>query len=144
MPQVDESDRPKKSLFSLVKDVLIGGIAVFGIIYVLLAIGASRAPSINRAQGGGASVSPGSEGRLDNGNPTVTVAIDQEVVADLVKASEGLNAPPLSGRFFYVPQGTEVRVIESSINAHRVRILSGFQKGRSGWVPFAWVRSASP
>lgn len=47
------------------------------------------------------------------------------------------------GRVFSVPRGTRVRVIDRVDQGILVEVLSGPAKGKSGWVPFFWIRKQS-
>ena len=107
------------------RDIVIAVLIVGGGIYFLIAIGStsSRAPAPQAPAG--------SDGKLSNGSPDISVAIDEEAAA--LTSSAG-------GRTFVVVEGTVVRVIESRATAQHVRIMSGAQKGKTGWVPSEWVK----
>jgi len=130
----------KVSAFQLLKDVITGALIIFGGIYVLIAIGSMsfRSPAPTPAVES-SSVPVGSEGRIVNGRPVIPVAIDEELLPALkrLEANQSLNG---IGPVFYVNEDTEVRVSESGPNGLRVRILTGPQKGRTGWVPSDWVK----
>ena len=130
-----------KSLSSWLKDLVIATIAIFGGIYLLMMIGSgafssqapNRTPEVT-------SVPAGSEGRLNAGGSIIPVAIDQEAVPDLrriVKSGELTGIGPM----FVVNDDTLVRVSETGSGSLRVTVLTGSQKGRSGWVPAEWVKS---
>jgi hypothetical protein len=128
------------SLFRLVKDLIIGVVIVFGGIYLFIAIGSRSLPATTSVAGSEvSSVAIGSEGQLSSGGPVIPVAIDEERIGDLKRTPAKQDLSEL-GPVFFVSEATPVRVSESSATGLRVRILSGPQKGRSGWVPFEWVK----
>lgn len=87
----------------------------------------------------------GQEGQLDNGGPTVLVAIDDAAFDDLNKAAgagddTGVRELVRAGRVFLAPQHTAIRVLENGLVSVRVRILDGAQKDKAGWVPAEFVK----
>jgi hypothetical protein len=132
-----------------IKDILIGVLTISGGIYLLIAIGSSSTstPPPQHSPGqSDSSISVGSEARLSRGGPNVPVAIDEEVLPDLIRAAAAHDLTAISslhGRIFLVPDETRARIVESSVNASRVRILSGSQKGRLGWVPVHWLKQSN-
>jgi hypothetical protein len=133
----------KVSPIQLLKDILLAVVVIFGGIYVLIAIGSmssrstssTTAPSVTATS----SVPVGSEGRINNGSSVIPVAVDEELLPELKKRA---GTPDLQGigPVFYVTEDTEARVSESTLTGVRVRILTGSQKGRLGWVPAEWVK----
>jgi hypothetical protein len=131
-----------------VKDLLIAVLIICGGIYLLLFIGSTsprvQAPAQTPVY---SSVPVGSEGQLRSGGSVIPVAIDEELLPELKRVIEN-NDPngleTLSGPVFFVADATPVRVSESGAGGLRVSILAGTQKGRSGWVPFEWVKPSNP
>ena len=122
------------------KDLLIGVIFVFGGVYLLMVIGSGGFSSQAPKQTPELSVVPaGSEGRLSNGIAQIPVAVDEETLPDL-KRSIANNDLTGIGPIFVVIDDTLVRVSETGNAGLRVTILNGSQKGRTGWVPFEWVK----
>ena len=125
---------------SWLKDVVIASVVIFGGIYVLMIIGSGalssrapvRAPEVT-------SVPAGSEGWLNTGSSVIPVAIDEEAVPDLKRIVKSGDLTGI-GPMFVVNDETLVRVSESGAGGLRVTILTGSQKGRSGWVPAEWVK----
>jgi len=133
-------------MFRFLKDIFLGLFIVCGGIYLLMAIGStSRPPHITEPQSQNSELVPAaSEGRLDNGNTNITIAVDQDALREVIQAAnQDLNRLTLTAPVFVVAKGTLVRVTESGVNSQRVRIQSGPQKGRSGWVPLGWVKPLS-
>jgi hypothetical protein len=134
----------KLSPFQLLKDILLAAVVISGGIYVLIAIGSmsSRPTSSTTAPPAATSfvtVPVGSEGRINNGSSVIPVAVDEELLPELKKAAGRSDLQGI-GPVFYVTEDTEARVGESSLTGLRVRILTGSQKGRVGWVPTEWVK----
>ena len=130
-----------------IKDILIAALIIGGGIYLLLAIGSTspRVPASAQTPDV-ASVPVGSEGQLHGGSSIVPVAVDEELLPELKRVVE--NHDPngfesLSGPVFFVAEDTPVRVSESGAGGLRVTMLSGSQKGRSGWVPVEWVKPST-
>ena len=122
------------------KDILIGIIFVFGGIYLLMVIGAGGFSSQPPKQTPKVSVVPaGSEGRLSSGSSLIPVAVDEEALPNLKRAVANQDLTGI-GPIFVVNDDTLIRVSETSNTGLRVTILNGSQKGRSGWVPFEWVK----
>jgi len=132
--------------FSVIRRIggFIAAVAIVaGAIYLLIAAGstASRRP----APVFFSSESPATEGLLNNGNTAVPVAIDENLLTDynykrLVGSRDLQGLTSFSGRVFFVTADTRVRITESGKSGKRVRVLSGPQKGRSGWVLSEWIR----
>ena len=127
-----------------IRDILIAVVIVFGGIYLLLVIGTTSPRVRPPAEASDvSSVAGGSEGQLHTGSSLIPVAVDEELLPELKRIVE--NHDPngfesLSGPIFFVTEDTPVRVSESGAGGMRVTMLSGSQKGRSGWVPWEWVR----
>ncbi len=126
--------------FSWLKDLVVAIIAVLGGIYLLMMIGSGAFSSKTPPRPSEApSVPAGSEGRLSAGSSSIPVAIDEEALPDLKRAVKSGDLTDL-GPMFIVSDDTLVRVSESGSGGVRVTILTGSQKGRSGWVPTEWVK----
>ena len=127
----------------LIKDILIGAVFIPVAIYVLIAIGSSSSVDHPAANSNQSSLSAGDEGRLHSGDERIPVAVDEEVLPKIEAAFTARDPraiASLSGRLFYVADGTPVRVSENGTQGPRVRILSGPEKGRLGWVSTAWLK----
>ena len=79
--------------------------------------------------------------------PTVIVALDREMLAEMIAAletgnQEGFERFRSSPRCVELPAGTRVRVLERRKRAveARVRVLEGPWESRIVWVPIDWVR----
>ena len=79
--------------------------------------------------------------------PAVTVALDREMLQEVIAALEAGNEEDLerlrsSPRCIEVAAGTRVRVLERRKRAveARVRVLEGPWESRIVWVPIDWVR----
>jgi hypothetical protein len=135
----------KRSIVSLIKDILLGAAIISGAIYLLIAIGSTQAPTRapeNSASGPSLSIASGTEAQLNNGNPTIPVALDEDILSQMVAAGNDLSrVPSIGGRLFYVTENAPVRIVEANAVAVRIRILAGNQKGRLGWVPIAWLKA---
>ncbi len=55
---------------------------------------------------------------------------DKSVLEDMLKG----------GKILEIENGTPVKVTAESSNERQVEIKDGPQRGRTGWVPFEWVR----
>jgi hypothetical protein len=69
----------------------------------------------------------------------VPLARDREAINALVRTNRigddyGQLQLLLSGRFFHVPTGTPVLIINTSWDLSQVRVLDGPQTGQTGWV----------
>jgi len=76
---------------------------------------------------------------------TVQLAVDKEssemwIKACVAKDYIGMVELEASGRIFTVPSGTKVLVIDSSFAIRKVRVLEGDAFGKSGWLPYEWVK----
>lgn len=65
---------------------------------------------------------------------------DEWVRSEIAGDMEGITNLCLLGRCFLVKQGERVLVIESSWTLRKVRMRSGPDKGRAGWVYMEAVR----
>ena len=152
LPTVDTkippSTRPKKkNLFGHNSSCFI-----FFIFIGIVALGLIVMGLINSDRNGNGSssdyVSPsrGENGILYlEGGKNVFVAVDKTSFDDylnaaLIEDNYGINELVMQGRLFYVPNGTRVKVIDSTFTTRKVRILEGEWEGASGWVPVEWVR----
>ena len=111
--------------------------AVAAIAFVLISLAGSRskAPSVN----------VGEQGRIASGAQRVIVGVDDAAFDQIVKSQQahdeaGLTALVLSGRAFFIDEGTRVLVIDRSTTLRKVRTLEGPAAGRAGWIPAEWVR----
>lgn len=88
----------------------------------------------------------GSEATIQVPNlEVVYLAIDEQAFDEWTKACVaedyiGMAQLQASGKVFTVPNGTKVLVIDSSFASIEVRILEGDAIGRSGWIPYEWVK----
>ena len=135
---------PARSILRQLTGFVTAAAIAAGLIYLLIALGSVPAPIQSVGQQTVSSVPPGSEGQVENGNAIIPIAIDEELLPDLVRAA---NAPDFSsaisslgGRVFFVTPRTSVRVSETGSKGVRVRVLTGPEKGRLGWVPADWVK----
>ena len=76
---------------------------------------------------------------------TVFLCVDKEAFdmfldAALANDSFGVAELEISGRMFGVPNGTKVLIIDSSFATRRVRVLEGYAVGKSGWLPYEWLK----
>lgn len=76
---------------------------------------------------------------------TAHLAVDEESMdlwtkACVAKDYIGMAQLEASGRVFPVPNGTKVLVIDSSFAIKKVRVLEGDAYGKSGWLPYEWVK----
>lgn len=112
-------------------------------VYLLIGIGSVPAPDLKTAPLSVSRMEAGSEGVLQRGASMVPVVLDEELLTQLITASTSPDPNAISrlgGRIFLVDPLTSVRISETGANGLRVRILTGSQKGRLGWVPFDWVK----
>jgi hypothetical protein len=92
------------------------------------------------------SATVGSEATISAPNlDTVYLAVDKDAFDLWVKASVskdyiGMQELESLGKVFPVPNGTKVLVIDSAFTARQVRVLEGNAYGRSGWLPYEWVK----
>jgi hypothetical protein len=133
-----------RSLFHQIRGIVFAALFAAAVLYLLLALGSAPAPEKLAGERSTASVPAGSEGQLQNGKPVIPVAIDEELLpqmaASLTAADYSTALSDLGGRVFLVDNATSIRVSETGVNGIRVRILTGSQKGRLGWVPVDWVK----
>ena len=112
-------------IFRQIKGVLLAVAVAAGVIYLLIALGSVPAPEHTVQDQPVSSLPPGSEGQLQNGNSAIPVAIDEDLLPDLIRAqtaSDYANAiSNLSGRIFFV---TIVKHISVSSFAEVDRIVS--------------------
>jgi hypothetical protein len=133
-----------RSLFHQIRGIVFAALLAAGVLYLLLALGSAPSPVTSVGERSTASVPAGSEGQLQNGKPVIPIAIDEELLTQVSKSVTAADYSSalsnLGGRVFFVDNATEVRVSETGVNGIRVRILTGTQKGRLGWVPTDWVK----
>lgn len=87
----------------------------------------------------------GKETFLDSGMEDAPIAtsedsFDRWIKAKAAKDTHGMAQLMLTGSIFLVKNGTRVLVIDSATFKTKVRILGGNQTGRSGWVPYEYVK----
>jgi hypothetical protein len=111
--------------------------AVVAIAFVLISLAGSRSEH--------PSVDVGEQGRIASGAERVIAGVDVAAFDQVVKSQQahdeaGVTALILSGRAFFVEEGTRVLVIDRSTTLRKVRTLEGPAVGRAGWVPAEWVK----
>ncbi len=67
-------------------------------------------------------------------------ALDEWTNACVAKDYIGMAQLEASGRVFTVPNGTKVLVIDSRFATRQVRVLEGDAFGKSGWLPYEWLK----
>jgi hypothetical protein len=88
----------------------------------------------------------GSESILQAGNlEEIYLTIDKESFDEWSKVAAakdhiGMLELLSAGKMFIVPAGTKVLVIDSSWAIREVRILEGDAFGRTGWLPYEWLK----
>jgi len=75
----------------------------------------------------------------------VPVCVDEEAFEELIKASVakddiGIAELLLLGKVFFVPNNTKVLVIDRDFAKRQIRILEGDKFGRTGWVPYEFLK----
>ncbi len=91
-------------------------------------------------------VHQGESARLHNGGePQVLLAVAHEDAHALAEAVDNRRQPDIDnlvfdGKAFATDSGTPVRVVAESFNERRVEVKDGPHKGRTGWVPFEWLK----
>jgi hypothetical protein len=78
------------------------------------------------------------------GAPELALTSTYEDLKSLTASFARRDVTPLlqlasQGRAFIVPAGTRALMVEPGIIAKKVRIMSGPQKGREGWIPVEFV-----
>jgi zinc-ribbon domain len=119
----------------------VGIILAVGLVFGLFALGragSSRSPAAN-------SPNVGEQGRIASGAKTVIAAVDDASFDQVVKSQQahdqtGLTVLILSGKAFFIDEGTRVLVIDRSTFRRKVRTLEGPAVGRAGWIPAEWVK----
>jgi hypothetical protein len=103
-------------------------------------------PSTNTGQSNNTKLKIGDEGflRISNSQDNVLLAVTEKNFDELVKSSiandiTGITQMVLNNGAFYVPAGTKVLIIDSSVGGRKVRILEGERLGDTGWVPFEFI-----
>ena len=88
----------------------------------------------------------GSEATISVPNlDTVHLALNKEALdlwteACVAKDYIGMAQLESVGKVFPVPNGTRVLVINSAFAVRQVRVLEGNAYGRSGWLPYEWLK----
>jgi hypothetical protein len=67
-------------------------------------------------------------------------ADDEWTKACIAKDYIGMAQMEAVGKVFAVPNGTKVLVIGSGFATRQVRILEGDAFGKSGWLPYEWLK----
>lgn len=142
----EESKKQKKA-------IIAGAIVavIFIIIIVLIAIastGSNSTPSTTKQKLG-----IGEEGIINfredkndcSGEDKVLLGITKEAQdkvskALLAKDYIGMGDLLLSGEAFAVNICTKAKVIDTALYIRQVRILEGKNFGRSGWLPYEWIK----
>ena len=80
-----------------------------------------------------------------DGLSSIPVAVDTSALHAYGKAVEAKDSDArqdllVSGKVFMVSSGTKVRVIKRNLTTSEVRIIDGPHVGKSGLVPFEWVK----
>jgi len=75
----------------------------------------------------------------------VYIAVDKEVFDEWIKACNakdyiGVAQMEALGKLFVVSNGTKVLVIDRHTFSREVRILEGNATGKSGWLPYEWLK----
>jgi hypothetical protein len=73
------------------------------------------------------------------------MAIDKRDAHTLARAVETRDMPSVGqlvtvGKAMELDAGSLVNVVGESFNERKIEILEGAQRGRSGWVPFEWLK----
>lgn len=74
---------------------------------------------------------------------TVPVAMDKadaHAMANAAESAHGAVKLAGSGQLLLVPAGARVRIVSESYNEREVRIEDGEYAGRTGWVPYEWLK----
>src|SRR5207253_9850447 len=82
------------SVSQLLKDLVVAAVVIFGGIYILLTITSTSRQAAPSQVTASSSVPIGSEGRINNGNPSVSISIDQDLKG--------------KGPVFFVSEDTEI------------------------------------
>ncbi|HZU44040.1 MAG TPA: hypothetical protein VE994_15290, partial [Terriglobales bacterium] len=118
-----------KSILVQIRGFAIALALAAGLIYFLIGVGSVPGPSTTPEQQTISAPPPGSEAKLQNGNGTIPVALDEELLPDLLQLKTAPDYSTaigkLSGRVFFVSAQTEIRVSETGARGVRVRILTG-------------------
>lgn len=111
------------------------GLAVVSVILVLLA----------GCGGSSVSQSTSSEVKINAPLDNVYLAVDKEsfdlwTKASVAKDYIGMADMESSGKVYTVKNGTKILVIDSKFGARQVRTLEGDNYGKTGWLPYEWVK----
>jgi hypothetical protein len=112
-------------------------------LFVILPVGLRGCTS---ASGPISRVTVGSKARLHvDDKEAIPVAASEQSFDRLTKASVaedtlGIAELAVSGMMFEVPNDTRVLVIDEGFLRTQIRVLEGDHFGRTGWVPFEWVK----
>ena len=97
------------------RDFLLAVLIAGGVIYLFVAVGSVPSTVSPSEKQSVSSVPAGSEGQLQNGNAIIAVAVDEELLPDLLRTTSvsDLNSvSDFNGRIFFVAAQTPVRVSE--------------------------------
>lgn len=80
---------------------------------------------------------------MSSGDETVVLRtkelLDEYIKAAVNKDTYGMATIIYNDGGFFVPNGTKVLVIDSTVGSRQVRILEGEHLAESGWVPKEFV-----
>jgi maltose-binding protein MalE len=91
-------------------------------------------------------VHKGEPARLHHGKAEkVVLAVAHEDAHALAAAVDDqrqseIDSMVSAGKAFEADAGTPVTVVSESYNERRVEVMDGPHKGKSGWVPFEWLK----
>ncbi len=80
------------------------------------------------------------EGLDKVGVATTKAALDELTKASVARDSIGYARVYQEGRAFQVKTNTKILVLENTFTTTKVRILEGEHYGKSGWVPYEWIK----
>jgi len=85
---------------------------------------------------------------LESGRPAAVIAVEKEDAHALAKAvgsgdQAAIDRMVKDGKALEIKNGTPVKVLSESYNERHIRVLAGPQEGKTGWVPFEWLKPAA-
>ncbi|TSC83227.1 MAG: hypothetical protein G01um101419_137 [Parcubacteria group bacterium Gr01-1014_19] len=145
-----ESQIKEKKKILIIGTSIVCGFFLMILVIVIGSISSSPQQSVKTQS----VVSIGGEGVLrssDDPSGTVFLATTPEALNQLTKTiiakdAVGLLQLAIEGKAFGVTNGTRIKVIDSGVGTRGVRIVQGVNPvdqdkiGRSGWVPYEWVK----
>lgn len=60
------------------------------------------------------------------------------------KDAAGTRAMVKNGKALELENGTAVKVLSESYNERKIEVTDGPERGRTGWVPFEWLKPPQP